>query len=107
MFRGRPRTHQQRYDTFVLGGGVRTLRDEPPQPVPLSWRWLPTTDVGTQVNAPQRVGSQESVIDALCQGVFVEGVPEILVGIGCVLAKGRRCETKLRCGLEVVEYLSP
>ena len=69
--------------------------------------WTPPSRIGGCDDAMHAIGRREAVLDALAEGVRVDGITEVLVGVAIVVAQGRGRHAELGRRSVVLQDLAP
>lgn len=98
---------QQGHDSLEFPGRIEALRDLLAEEVELSLIGRPAVRVGAEDDAAHPVGREESVLDALCEGILEQGVAEVLVAVDRLIALRGGRHSELGRGREVVQDCPP
>ena len=94
-------------DPLEILGLVLLVGDLPPVAVQLAPARSPAERVVGRDDAVDAVGGEEAVLDALAQGIGVDGVAEVGVSVHVHVALGRGGHPELEGGLEILQDFPP
>jgi hypothetical protein len=97
----------QQDDAFEIGGVVFVVRDRAAVAVEFVPGRPPARGVPLGDDAVDAVGRKEAIGDALAEGVGINGIAEVEVGVAVFLAQWGGRHAELIGGLEPIEDLAP
>src|SRR5690242_693479 len=97
----------ERDDTLKVAGVVFLVGNLPAEAIQVALTGPPAGSVPVRDDPMDAVWGKEAIVDALAEAVRVDGVAEIVVGVGIVLPARRGSHADLERGFEVVKDFAP